>query len=405
MITAIGMKKSSAFSRRAILKGGGGLVFGLYLPFGKSFAETTPAAAEINFSPNAFIRIGADDTVTVLCKHIEFGQGPFTGMATLVAEELDADWTQMRAEHAPSNPVLYKNLLFGVQGTGGSSAIANSYEQMRKVGAAARAMLVDAAAVEWQVPASEITVERGVIRHASGREGRFGAFADKANQFPVPTDPKLKDPSTFKLIGREGAVTRLDSAAKSNGTAQYTMDINEPDMLTVVIARAPRFGGTVASVEGTAAQGVTGVLDVKQIPTGVAVYAKGFWPAKTARDLLKITWDESKAEKRGTQRILADYRDLSKTPGKTVTQHGDADAEFAKGGRVVEAEFVFPYLAHAAMEPLNGFIKWDGERASARYGSQFPTSDHATIAKVLGIGMEKVQLQTILAGGSFGRRA
>jgi isoquinoline 1-oxidoreductase beta subunit len=405
MTTAIGMKKSSALSRRAVLKGGGGLVIGLYLPFGKSFAQTTRAAPEINFTPNAFIRIGTDDTVTVLCKHIEFGQGPFTGMATLVAEELDADWARMRAEHAPSNPVLYKNLLFGVQGTGGSSAIANSYEQMRKAGAAARAMLVDAAAAEWHVPASEITVDRGVIRHASGREGRFGAFADKANQFPVPTDPKLKDPAAFKLIGREGAVQRLDSAAKSNGTAQYTMDISEPDMLTVVVARAPRFGGTVASFDATAAKAVAGVVDVKQLPTGVAVYAKGFWPAKTARDLLKITWDESKAEKRGTQQILADYRSLSMTPGKTVTQHGDADAEFVKGGRVVEAEFVFPYLAHAAMEPLNGFIKWDGERASARYGSQFPTSDHATIAKVLGIGMEKVQLQTILAGGSFGRRA
>jgi isoquinoline 1-oxidoreductase beta subunit len=407
MITAtvMNMKKSSALSRRAILKGGGGLVIGLYLPFGKSFAQTTPAAPEINFSPTAFIRVGTDDTVTVLCKHIEFGQGPFTGMATLVAEELDADWAQMRAEHAPSNPVLYKNLLFGVQGTGGSSAIANSYEQMRKAGAAARAMLVDAAADEWKVPASEITVERGVLRHASGREGRFGTFVDKASQLPVPTDPRLKDPSTFRLIGREGAVKKLDSAAKSNGTAQYTMDINEPDMLTVVIARAPRFGGTVASFDATAAKAVADVVDVKQVPTGVAVYAKGFWPAKTARDLLKITWDDSKAEKRGTEQILADYRSLSKTPGKTVAQHGNADAEFAKGGRVVEAEFVFPYLAHAPMEPLNGFIKWDGERASARYGSQFPTSDHAVIAKVLGIGMEKVQLQTILAGGSFGRRA
>src|SRR6202011_1198060 len=220
--------------------------------------------------------------------------------------------SQMRADHAPSNPVLYKNLLFGVQGTGGSSAIANSYEQMRKVGAAARAMLVAAAADEWKVPASEITVERGVIRHASGREARFGTFADKASRLPVPTDPTLKNPSAFKRIAREGAVKKLDSAAKSNGVAQYTMDIDEPGMLTVVIARAPRFGGTVASFDATAAKAVTGVVDVKQLPTGVAVYARGFWPAKTARDLLKITWDESKAEKRGTQRILADYRDLSK---------------------------------------------------------------------------------------------
>src|ERR1700730_5401217 len=274
MITATvtTMKKTSALSRRAILKGGGGLVIGLYLPFGKSFAQTTPTAPEINFSPNAFIRIGTDDTVTVLCKHIEFGQGPFTGMATLVAEELDADWAQMRAEHAPSNPALYKNLLFGVQGTGGSSAIANSYEQMRKVGAAARAMLVSAAADEWKVPASEIMVENGVIKHPSGKEGAFGAFAEKAMQQPVPTDPKLKDPSQFKFIGKEGVVKRLDSAMKSNGSAQYTLDINDPDTLTALVARSPRFGGTVASFDAVAAFAVPGVVDVKQVPNGVAVY-------------------------------------------------------------------------------------------------------------------------------------
>src|SRR6202140_3113627 len=394
----------SALSRRSLLKAGVGLAIGAYVARSrKAFAQT--AAADVNIAPNTFLIIGADSTVTVLCKHIEFGQGPFTGMATLVAEELDADWARMRAEHAPSNPVLYKNLLFGVQGTGGSSAIANSYEQMRKVGAAARAMLVRAAAEEWKVPASEITVENGVIRHSSGKEGRFGAFADKAMRLPVPADPKLKDPSTFKLIGKEGVVKRLDSAIKSNGTAQYTLDINDPGTLTTLIARSPRFGGIVASFDAAAALAVPGVVDVKQVPTGVAVYAKGFWPAKTARDLLKITWDDSKAEKRGTPQILTDYRGLSETPGKTVTQHGNADAEFAKGGRVVEAEFVFPYLAHAPMEPLNAFMKWEGDTASARFGSQFPTPDHAAIAKVLGIGMDKVHLQTILAGGSFGRRA
>ena len=397
--TIMNMSPAPAFSRRDFLKSSG-LVLGLYLPFGKSVEAQTAAKAEINFSPNAFVRIG-----TVLCEHIEFGQGPFTGIATLVAEELDADWSQMRADHAPSNVVLYKNLLFGVQGTGGSSAIANSYEQMRKVGASARAMLVTAAADEWKVPASEITVERGVIRHASGREGRFGMFADKASQLPVPADPKLKDPSAFRLIGREGAVKKLDSAVKSNGAAKYTMDINEPGMLTAVIARAPRFGAKVASFDATAAKAVKGVVAIKQVPTGIAVYATGFWPAKTGRDLLKITWDESKAEARGTDQILADYRTLSKTPGKTVVEHGNADAEISKGGRVVEAEFIFPYLAHAPMEPLNGFIRWDGDSASARYGSQFPTPDQAAIAKVLGIGNDQVHLRTILAGGSFGRRA
>ena len=394
------------FSRRSILKGGAGLAIGVYIARGgKVFAQTPPAGSNVNIAPNTFLTIGPDNTVTVLSKHIEFGQGPFTGMATLVAEELDADWSQMRADHAPSNPVLYKNLLFGVQGTGGSSAIANSYEQMRKVGAVARAMLVSAAAEEWKVPASEITVENGVIKHPSGKEGRFGAFADKAMQLPVPADPKLKDPSTFKLIGKEGVVKRLDSAIKSNGTAQYTLDLNDPGTLTALIARSPRFGGVVASFDAAAALAVPGVVDVKRVPTGVAVYAKGFWPAKTARDLLKITWDDSKAESRGTEQLLAEFRTLSKVPGKTVTQQGDVDQAIARGGRLVEAEFVFPYLAHAPMEPLNAFMKWEGDTASARFGSQFPTPDHAAIANVLGIGMDRVHLQTILAGGSFGRRA
>jgi isoquinoline 1-oxidoreductase beta subunit len=393
-------------SRRAMLKSSAVFALGTYVALknGPSFAQA-PQPATINTAPNTFITIGADDTVTVLCKHHEMGQGPFTGMATLVAEELDAEWAQMRADHAPSNPVLYKNLAFGVQGTGGSSAIANSYLQMRTVGATARAMFVAAAAAEWNVPAAEITVSKGVLRHLSGKEIRFGALAAKAMAQPMPTDVKLKDPSQFVLIGVEGAVKRLDSAEKSNGTAQYTLDINEPDMLTVVVARSPRFGGTVASFDATAAKAVPGVVDVKQVPTGVAVYAKGFWPAKTARDLLKITWDDSKAETRGTAELLADFRALSKTPGKTVTRVGDFDAAIAQGGQVIEAEYVFPYLAHAPMEPLNGFIHWQGDTASARFGSQFPTPDHSAMSKILGVPMEKFKLQTIIAGGSFGRRA
>ena len=201
------------------------------------------------FAPNAFIRIGTDDTVTVLSKHIEFGQGPFTGLATIVAEEMDADWSQMRAEHAPSKPKLYNNLAFGpIQGTGGSTAIANSYEQMRKAGATARAMLVQAASQAWNVPAAEITVESGVLRHAaSKREGRFRRSSPR-----LPRNCRcrrmspLKDPADFKLIGRDGAVNKLDTPAKTNGTAQFTIDIREPDMLTVVVAHPRRFGAKVA---------------------------------------------------------------------------------------------------------------------------------------------------------------
>ena len=392
-------------SRRTLLKGSAGLVIGAYVARADKLFAQTAAKPKINIAPNTFLIIKPDDTVTVLIKGIEFGQGQYTGMATLVAEELDADWSQMRAAHAPSNPELYKNLAFGMQGTGGSTAVANSYTQMRQVGAVARQMLVAAAAEAWQVPAGEITVDNGVIKHASGKEGRFGEFADKAMAMPVPAEPTLKDPANFKLIGKEGVVKRLDSAEKTNGTAFYTLDINEPDMLTVLIARSPKFGGKVASFDATATKSVPGVVDVKQVPTGVAVYAKGFWAAKLGREALKISWDDSKAEKRGSPELLAQFRAMSKTPGKTVKADGDFDGSMAKGGRVIEVEYVFPYLAHAAMEPLNAYLKWDGDTAYARYGCQFPTPDHMAISKVLGLPIEKVKVDTILAGGSFGRRA
>ena len=392
-------------SRRTLLKAGAGLVIGAYVARGDKLFAQAAASPKINIAPNTFLIIKPDNTVTVLCKGIEFGQGPFTGMATLVAEELDADWSQMRADHAPSNPSLYKNLAFGIQGTGGSTAIANSFIQMRQVGAAARQMLVAAAADAWQVPAGEISVENGVIKHASGKEGRFGEFADKAMAMPVPADPKLKNPADFKLIGKEGAVKRLDSVEKSNGKAFFTLDINEPDMLTVVVARSPKFGGKVKSFDAAAAKAVAGVVDVKQVPTGVAVYAKGFWAAKTGREALKITWDDSKAEKRGSAELLQQFRALSKTQGKLVRAEGKFEEAMAKGGRVVEVEYVFPYLAHAAMEPLNAYLKWDGDSAYARYGCQFPTPDHQAISKVLGLPIEKVKIDVLLAGGSFGRRA
>jgi isoquinoline 1-oxidoreductase beta subunit len=397
-------------SRRAALRGMAGLVIGVALPL-PAFAQSGAARAfqagsgSAAFVPNAFVRVGVDDTVTVLIKHIEFGQGPFTGLSTLVAEEMDADWSKVRAEHAPANAELYKNLAFGAQGTGGSTAIANSYEQMRKAGAAARAMLVQAAAQAWRVPASEITVEQGVLRHLSGRQGRFGEFAEAASRLPVPADPPLKDPSTFRLIGRDHAVARLDSASKANGTAQFTIDIREPDMLTVLVARPPRFGAKVASFDDKATRAVPGVVDVKQISSGVAVYANGFWPARKGREALRVTWDDGGSERRSSDQLVAEYRALARRPGDLVNAHGDAEAALARAERVIEAEFVFPYLAHAPMEPLDGFLQWDGERAVARFGSQLQTGEHMTIAHVLGLTPDKVDLQTMLAGGSFGRRA
>lgn len=396
-------------SRRSLLKGAGALVIGMSLPQASraqsGAAQAFKPGGNATFAPNAFVRIAPDDTVTVLVKHIEFGQGPFTGLATLVAEELDADWSQMRAEHAPADVKLYANLAFGMQGTGGSTAIANSYEQMRRAGATARAMLVQAAATAWKVPAAEITVEKGVLKHASGKQGRFGEFAEAASKLQVPAEVKLKDPAAFRLIGKEGAVSRLDSRGKATGKAEFAIDIRTPEMLTVVVARPPRFGGKVASFDASAARKVKGVVDVKQIGSGVAVYATGMWPALKGRDAIKVTWDESGAEKRGTRELIAEYRGLARTPGLVAGKHGDAEAALAKAEKVVEAEYLFPYLAHAPMEPLDGYLEWNAQGALARLGSQLQTGDHQAIAKVLGLAPEKVQVETMLAGGSFGRRA
>jgi isoquinoline 1-oxidoreductase beta subunit len=399
-------------SRRSMLQGMAGLVVAFHLP--REAAAQSGAASVFRpdgkaavFAPNAFIRVGTDNTVTILSKHIEFGQGPFTGLATLVAEELDADWSQMRAEHAPADAKLYNNTAFGpIQGTGGSTAIANSYEQLRMAGATARAMLVQAASANWKVPAAEITVERGVLRHAaSKREATFGQLAEAAAKLPAPDNVRLKDPANFKLIGRERVVHKLDTPSKTNGTAQFTIDIREPNMLTVVVAHPDRFGATVASVDDAEARKVPGVVDVKVLPSGVAVYANGMWPAIKARDLLKINWDDSKAEKRSTQQLIEEYRALSRKPGVVAGKHGDAEAVLSKAGKVIEAEYIFPYLAHAAMEPLDGYLQFGKDRAVARFGSQIQTLDQGTIAGVLGLKPEQVQIETMLAGGSFGRRA
>jgi len=391
-------------SRRDALKGAGALIIGMTLPFGAVKAQAPKAPPPIN--PNAFIRIGADDSVTVIIKHIEFGQGPYTGLATLAAEELDADWAQVRAESAPANATLYANTMLGAQLTGGSSAIANSYDQMRRAGAMARAMLVQAAAAEWKVPAAEIGVSRGVISHKpSGRSSGFGAFAAAAARLPMPQQVTLKDPSSFTLIGKDVSGRRVDSADKSTGRARFTIDMTAPGMLTVVVARSPRFGGTVRSFDATEALKVRGVVAVKRISSGIAVYAHGMWPAIKGRKALRIEWDDSKAEMRGSEEIIATYLEQTRKPGIVHRETGDVTRALAAAGEVIEAEFVFPYLAHAPMEPLDGFMIWDGTTARARFGSQGQTIDQGAIAQVFGIPMDKVEIETLLAGGSFGRRA
>ncbi|UEM01575.1 xanthine dehydrogenase family protein molybdopterin-binding subunit [Skermanella rosea] len=394
-------------SRRRFLQGSAaaaaGLTIGFHWSSGPKIASA--AAAGGTFAPNAFVRIGTDNTVTVLSKHLEMGQGVYTGLATLVAEELDADWSQMRVEGAPADAALYNNLAFGpVQGTGGSSSIANSYEQLRKAGATARALLVEAAAREWKVDRAGITVEKGVVSHAaSGRSATFGDLSAKAAALPVPADVPLKDPSRFTVIGT--SVPRVDTRSKSNGTAKFALDVMLPGMLTAVIARAPVFGAMVKSVDDAKALAIPGVVKVVRVPSGVAVAATNFWAASKGREALAIEWDESRAETRGTAELLAEYKALAGKPGAPARVEGDAAKALAGAAKTVTASFEFPYLAHAPMEPLDCVVRLDASGCEIWAGDQFQTIDQGNAAAAAGLKPEQVRINTLVAGGSFGRRA
>lgn len=399
-------------SRRQFLKTGAGLTLGLFVP-GIVNAEVQAgpgkagdaAVGSMSFEPNAFLRIGSDNTVTVISKHLEMGQGSYTGLATLVAEELDADWSQIHVEGAPADAARYKNLFWGeAQGTGGSTAMANSWEQMRKAGAAARMMLVAAAAGIWRVPAVQISVTRGVVSHAaSGRSATFGELADKAAEQPVPSDVALKDPKDFQLIGK--AAPRVDSASKTDGSAQFTQDVHLPGMLVAVVAHSPQFGGKVKSFDAGKAKAITGVVDVVAIPQGVAVLAKDTWSAKKGRDALEIEWDDGPAFKLGSEQIMAQYRELAQKPGLDARNDGDIKQAFAAASDVVEASFEFPFLAHAAMEPMNCVMQLTDQGCEIWNGEQLHTGDQYAVAGVFGLKPEQVRIHTLYAGGSFGRRA
>ncbi len=368
----------------------------------RALAATAPAA---EFAPNAFLRITPDGIVTVVAKHVEMGQGAYTGIATIVAEELDADWSSVRVESAPADAKRYANLAFGtMQGTGGSSAMANSWQQLREAGGKARAMLVSAAAARWKVPAGELTTKDGFVTHAkSGKQASYGALVEQAAQLPVPAQVTLKQPSEFRLIGH--VIPRVDASAKTNGTAQFTLDVAFPGMLVALLQRPPRFGATVKSFDATAAKAVPGVVSVVQVPRGVAVVATGFWPAKQGRDALKVEWDDSHAEQRSSDAIMREYRQLAGQPGTSARKDGDANAAIAGAARKLSASYEFPYLAHAPMEPLDAVVKLTADSCEIWAGDQFQTVDQGNAAQVAGLKPEQVKIHTLYAGGSFGRRA
>lgn len=398
-------------TRRDFLKSAGGVgVMALTIGFEwgsgrRALAAAVAPAAGAAFAPNAFLRIGADDSVTVIAKHVEMGQGAYTGIATIVAEELDADWARVRVESAPADAKRYANLAFGtIQGTGGSSAMANSWMQLREAGGKARAILLAAAVKEWKVPVADLTVEHGVIHHtASKRQASFGALVKTATTLPVPDHVQLKDPKDFKLIGHPAP--RVDAAAKSDGTAQFTLDVALPGMLVALLKRPPLFGATVKSFDAAAASAVPGVVKVVQVPRGVAVVAKGFWAAKQGRDVLTVEWDDSKAEKRGSAALMDEYRRLADQPALSARKDGDAVQAIKDAKRKVSASYEFPYLAHAPMEPLDAVVKLGADSCEIWAGDQFQTVDQANAAHTAGLDPQQVSIHTLYAGGSFGRRA
>ncbi len=407
---AVKDREPEAPGRRVFLKvaatTGAGLTLGIFCmdrSTGAGAAGGVNAAGRGTLAPNAFLRIAPDSSVTVIVKHVELGQGTYTGLPTLIAEELDAAWSQVRVEGAPADASRYNNLQWGpMQGTGGSTSLAESFQQYRLAGAAARAMLVAAAAVRWKVPADAITVKSGVVAHAGSRAS-FGELATAASTLPVPASPKLKDPKAFVLIGTH--VPRTDAKAKATGTAIYTQDVKLPGMLSAVVAHPPRFGARVKNLDAGALKGLPGIRYVIEVPNGVAVVANHFWDAKRGRDALKIEWDPASGFKHSSSDILAEYRQLAAKPGTVARSDGDAAAALARATRRLDAAYEFPYLAHAAMEPMNCVMRLDAERCEVWNGEQFQTVDQAAVARVVGVRPDQVTIHQLYAGGSFGRRA
>ncbi|MEI6738199.1 MAG: molybdopterin cofactor-binding domain-containing protein, partial [Pseudomonadota bacterium] len=393
-------------SRRDFLKAGaatsGGLVIGFNFTGGNKLAHAqAPQGPNLN-QPNAFLRIARDGTVTVQVKHIEFGQGVMTSLPMLVAEELECDWSKVRAELAPAAPV-YAHVAFGMQITGGSSSVVNSWDQLRTVGAMARMMLVSAAANRWKVDAGKCRAISGMVMGPSGKKATYGELADDAAKLPVPDKVVLQPTKEFTIIGK--ATRRIDAPAKVNGTARYGLDMTAmqiPNLHTAVVARAPIFGARVKKFDASKVHGIPGVTHVVQLDGGVAVVAKSFWSAKTGRDALQIEWDLEPGSKVDSATLSKSYRETAKTPG-LVAKKGDPEA--VKGAaKTLVAEFEMPYLAHAAMEPLNCTVSITGDKCELWVGSQLQTLDSVAAAKVAGVPPQNVKLNTTLAGGGFGRR-
>ncbi|WP_437176920.1 molybdopterin cofactor-binding domain-containing protein [Pseudomonas fluorescens] len=402
------MKSLDRLTRRNFLKGsavlGGGLVVAFVIPGAHRFAMGAENQGNV-FAPNAFLRIGNDNSVTVLLGHSEMGQGIWTGLTMLIAEELDADWSKIRVEHSPASAKDYGLAGFGgMQITGGSTSTWMEFDRYRQAGAAARLMLIEAAAKRFNVAPAEIRTESGVVI-AGDQRATYGELADDAGKLPVPdpTTIKLKEAKDWKLIGKP--TKRLDTPEKITGRAKFGMDVQFDGLMTAMVARSPVFGGSVKSFEGAGALAIPGVHKVVQVPTGVAVIADHYWAAKLGRDALTVEWDLGPNIGLDSQELLERFRKLATTPGMSAGQAGDTKAALAKAAKTIDVEYSVPYLAHAPMEPLNCTVSITQDKCEIWTGTQFQTLDQMVAGKITGLKPEQVEIHTEFLGGGFGRRA
>ena len=396
-------------SRRNFLKTGAVLGSGLLISF------TVPGAKKLGaggaailgpqsgaaFAPNAYLNITADNEVLVYLAHAEMGQGIWTTLSMMIAEELDVDINKMVVQHGDAW-APYNHTMFGIQITGGSSTTWSEFDRYRKAGATARALLVQAAAQKFGVSPADCKTENGVVT-AGDKSATYGELATAAAALPAPGDVPLKDPKNWKYIGK--GTKRLDTPAKINGTAKFGMDMQFPGMLTAVVLHAPVFGAKVKTVDSAKAKAIPGVRQVVQIPSGVAVLADNYWAAKKGRAALNVDWNLGSGVKVDSVAMLAEYKQLAQKPGATANKAGDVDSAMSKAVKTVEAEYTFPYLAHAPMEPLNVTIQLKDGKCEIWTGTQMPGLDQGAAAKILGLKPEQIRVNTVFLGGGFGRRA
>ncbi|MFN6560862.1 MAG: molybdopterin cofactor-binding domain-containing protein [Nostoc sp. ChiSLP01] len=402
--------ENNTTTRRSFLKASGaagaGLFLGFFLPPTSRVQAATSLANQTKplSKPNAFIRILPDNTVTIIVHKVEMGQGVYTSLPMILVEELEADWDKIRIESAPVHPDYYHTVWKNYQGTGASTSISSTWEQLRLAGATAREMLIAAAAITWDVSPKSCIAEKSYILHpASDRRLSFGELADQAAQMPVPENVTLKKPSEFKLIGKP--IKRLDTEDKVKGKAVFGIDVQVPGMLIALIARPPVFGGRLQHFDAQAAKAVAGVKYVVVLPMGIAVVADSFWTAKKGRDALTIAWDEGPNAELSSEGLQSKYADLAISPGLIVRKTGEVTPALDTAAKKLQAVYETPYLAHAPMEPLNCVADVRSHSCDIWTGTQMHTTDLQAACEITGLKPEQVQIHTTLLGGSFGRRS